>query len=330
MNILMIIPTSKIKNGQFKYSIFIKREIENLMNSKINVIPLYLTNRYNLKILFRFSQKVKKAIKHYNPDIVHIQTGTAASFLFFVRINIPIIITIGGSELLGYPGNNLLWKIRGKIASWMTIKASAKAKKLIVVSSNLKKVLPLELKKRATVIPRAVNTTFFKPMNKNDAKRKLGWNIEMKYIIFSDPRPHIGVKNRALAEMVIKHTSELLNEKIFFEIIYNKSPLEVLYMLNGSDALLVTSFHEGSPNIVKEAMACNLPIVSVNCGDVAKRLNNVQNCYVHDYDKVALANSLKDVLIKSGRSNGLIMLQNQKLTAESITKIMIETYNDLL
>jgi len=39
-----------------------------------------------------------------------------------------------------------------------------------------------------------------------------------------------------------------------------------------ADVLLNPSYHEGSPNVVKEAMACGLPVVAADCGDVRKRL----------------------------------------------------------
>ena len=54
--------------------------------------------------------------------------------------------------------------------------------------------------------------------------------------------------------------------------------------MNAADALLLTSFIEGSPNIIKEAMACNLPIVSVRVGDVPQIIAKARNCYVVDYD----------------------------------------------
>ena len=42
---------------------------------------------------------------------------------------------------------------------------------------------------------------------------------------------------------------------------------------NSVDCLILTSFHEGSPNVIKEAMACNLPIVSTKVGDVEEIIN---------------------------------------------------------
>ena len=74
--------------------------------------------------------------------------------------------------------------------------------------------------------------------------------------------------------------------------------------LNASDALLVTSHHEGSPTIVKEALACNLPIVSVRVGDIPQRIQEIAGCYLSDSDPVELAMNLRKVYINQGRIEG--------------------------
>ena len=89
-------------------------------------------------------------------------------------------------------------------------------------------------------------------------------------------------------------------------------------MLNGSNALLVTSFHEGSPNIVKEAMACNLPIISVPCGDVSERLKGVSNSWVVSYDAKDLSEKLIEGIMQKFSSYGYEIFHQQGLTNESL------------
>jgi len=72
--------------------------------------------------------------------------------------------------------------------------------------------------------------------------------------------------------------------------------------MNACDALLLTSVHEGSPNVVKEALACELPVVSVNVGDVRTRIEGIDGCVVVDSASPdALAAALESVLRRNGR-----------------------------
>jgi glycosyltransferase involved in cell wall biosynthesis len=78
--------------------------------------------------------------------------------------------------------------------------------------------------------------------------------------------------------------------------VVTKMPHEAIpNYLNAADVLLLTSDHEGSPVVIKEAMACNLPIVSTNVGDVSEVIGGVEGCFLAEHtaedlaDKVELA-----------------------------------------
>ena len=115
---------------------------------------------------------------------------------------------------------------------------------------------------------------------------------------------------------------------IRLEIISGKSHKELNEIFNAGDCLLLTSLHEGSPNIVKEAMATNLPIVSVACGDVRERLKDVENSYViESYSSEGLAHACLKVIENDSRSNGRIKLLNQELDSDSVA---IKIHNLLL
>jgi glycosyltransferase involved in cell wall biosynthesis len=240
------------------------------------------------------------------------------------------VLTIGGSELLGYPESSFLWRLRGKLASTISRLVCKRVDQVIAVSQNLASALPHGLKRPPQVIPRAVNAEFFKPMERKIARQHLKWDQEKYYVAFSDPRPHMKVKNRPLAEKVVKITSQKVSREVELAIIHQKTPEEVVLMLQAADALLVTSLHEGSPNIVKEAMACNLPVVSVNCGDVQERLEGVWPSIVCDYSPDHLSRAIKKVLEYNQRSNGREMLIKQGLDHTSTALRLITTYNNIL
>jgi glycosyltransferase involved in cell wall biosynthesis len=329
IRVLMVIPVMSYVKGKPKYSTFISREMEALQNAGIEVVAEFLNSRSNPITLRRFSVRLSKIIREKNIDLIHIQTGTAGLFLLFSSLSIPTVVTIGGSELLGYPGTSLPMRIRGKIASYVSRAVCSRVNQVIVVSENLAKALPRRLNKSPLVIPRAVNTHFFKPMDKVEARQMLKWDQDKIYIAFSDPRLHMKVKNRPLANQVIRLVAEKTKENNELAVIYQKTPDQVRLMLNAADALLVTSLHEGSPNIVKEAMACNLPVISVPCGDVKTRLHQVTNSEVVSYNVSDLSDALIKVLEKNSRSNGRYKLKEQGLTSESFANKMQSVYREL-
>jgi glycosyltransferase involved in cell wall biosynthesis len=96
------------------------------------------------------------------------------------------------------------------------------------------------------------------------------------------------------------------------------------YLMNAADALIFTSLQEGSPNAVKEALACNLPVVSVPVGDVAERLRGVSNCeLVQEDDPDALATALERVLQRGGRSDGRTAVANldERVIAQRVINV---------
>src|SRR5688500_6090922 len=96
-----------------------------------------------------------------------------------------------------------------------------------------------------------------------------------------------------------------------------------LYM-NACDVLILTSTHEGSPNVVKEALACNLPVVAVNVGDIATRLAAVDGCVLCvDHRVETLAAGLKAALNRSAMFDGRssVLSLDETLTAARVIDI---------
>ena len=135
---------------------------------------------------------------------------------------------------------------------------------------------------------------------------------------------HEVVKNYPLAKEVVSMLSAITDARFRLEIITNKTHKEMVILLNAADCLLVTSLHEGSPNIVKEAMACNLPIVSVECGDIKERLGQVRNSYVSSkYDPKELAQLCLKLIEAQQRSNGRNEIISQGLETHSIANTIL-------
>jgi glycosyltransferase involved in cell wall biosynthesis len=145
------------------------------------------------------------------------------------------------------------------------------------------------------VIPNGVDLDRFRRIDRAEARRRLGWDPDESTALFL-ANPEIAAKNYPLAAATCERLPDV-RLRVAHGLPYSDVPL----LLSAADALLFTSRSEGSPNVVKEAMAAELPVVSTAVGDVPERLAGVPGCHVRDADPDALADALADA-IQSGRA----------------------------
>jgi len=106
------------------------------------------------------------------------------------------------------------------------------------------------------------------------------------------------------------------------------SNAEVPLWMNASHALLLTSAHEGSPTVVKEALACGLPVVSVDVGDVAERIEGVVGCHLALAKPEDLAANLRVV-----QQTGCRVVAREKIQTLSLRNVALKLehfYRDTL
>lgn len=187
----------------------------------------------------------------------------------------------------------------------------------------------LTIKPKIYVIPNGVNLERFYPMKKEIARRELGVSKdEIRVLFVSDPaRPE---KNYPLAERAVQMQS---NEKVRLTAVYGEPQETVCKWVNAADVLVLTSFHEGSPNVVKEAMACNCAVVSTDVGDVKEIFGDTEGCYISGYDPEEFAGQIKNALAfaaQHGRTKGRERIIKLGLDEETIAKKIIEVYEAVL
>jgi glycosyltransferase involved in cell wall biosynthesis len=154
-------------------------------------------------------------------------------------------------------------------------------------------------------------------------------STEAKHILFAGAFDN-AVKNAPLAKAAI---NELTSEGVKVELIelkgYNRDQVNAL--MYNCDALLMTSKTEGSPQVIKEAMACGCPIVSVDVGDVAERVSGVEGCYiVRTREPKDIAEALQEALLFGGRTNGRQRILEMDLSNEQVAKRLIAIYQSLV
>jgi glycosyltransferase involved in cell wall biosynthesis len=251
---------------------------------------------------------LKKKINEFNPNIIHSHYSFSGYLSALTGTKTPIVASLMGSdvELTG------LWKLILNIFS-------KKWKSIIVKSDIMKSKCGIQ---RSIVIPNGVNIETFEAITKEEAKQKLKLDSNKQYILFlADPNRE--EKNFKLAQTAF---DLLNNDNTELLVAYNVPFENTKLYYYASDVVLMTSKHEGSPNVIKEAMACNKPIVCTNVGDVELLLSNLNGCFVTEHNATEIANCLKKALAFNKETNGIARLKELKIDANSIAKKIIDLY----
>ncbi len=248
------------------FGIFIKEQIDALKNNFEFEEEVYLINGLH-KSKFEYLKSIfliPFLIIRNKPDIIHIHYGISGLFLLFFKPKIPIYLTLHGCDFLDHGSNR--WQV------WIS-KVIAKKVDQIFVQNEEMRNLGVTINPKTEILTCGVDTSFFNPEN---AKIQA---FDKKVIIFpSDPQRV--EKNYPLFSKVINRLETVLNDKIIIKSIDKMSRIEIRDLLSSADCLLMTSISEGSPQVIKEALSCGLPVISVPVGNVKEMVDSVPNCYV--------------------------------------------------
>jgi glycosyltransferase involved in cell wall biosynthesis len=211
----------------------------------------------------------------------------------------PLVISYCGDDVLGTPaeGGGLTPRSRAEAAVFRQLAHVAAA--TITKSEEMELALPASCRARNHVIPNGVDVERFAPRPREEARAELGWDASERIALFVGD-PAIARKNYPLAEAACAVAGERV-EGLRLQVAQGFTPAQIPTLMSAADALLMTSLWEGSPNVVKEAMAAELPVVAVPAGDVEERLRGVEGCFVRPYDAAALGEALAQA-IQHGRS----------------------------
>ena len=252
---------------------------------------------------------LRKKIKTFKPDVIHAHYGLSG-LLANLQRSVPVVTTYHGSDI-NLPNVLRLSKIAMKLSAW----------NIFVSQRNIDIARP---KKKYVLLPCGVNLPNYVEGDISAIKEILNCNPNKKYILFAGAFDN-KVKNAKLAQdsvSIIKN-AELIELKG-----YTREQVTALFY--AVDAFLMTSFTEGSPQVVKEAMACGCPIVSVDVGDVAERIEGIDGCYIAERTPQDIASKLQEVFSLKTRTKGRERIIELGLTNDLVAKKLVEIYEDVL
>lgn len=261
--------------------------------------------------------RLRKQIKFFCPDVIHAHYGLSCLLANIATRSVPVVSTYHGSDI-NLPKVRKFSKIAMRLSAWN-----------IFVSKRNMALANAEEGKKCSLIPCGVALSDDQLQSQEEARKTLGWGASEKKVLFAGAFDNT-VKDPELAKQAIEELKSKVADVELLELKgYTREQVNTL--MCAANCLLMTSKTEGSPQVVKEAMACGCPIVSVDVGDVAERIDGVEGGHVvpsREPNEIALA--LQRALSFEGRTNGRQRILDLELSNEQVARRIMEIYEDVM
>ena len=288
----------------------IKAQGDSLVKAGVEV-DYFLIKGKGIKGYLKQVLPLRKYWKEHHFDVVHAHYSLSAYVASLAGVR-PLVVSLMGSDVKATGWYSRGVRLFSKMFRW---------KDIIVKSKDMAETVKI---KNAQIIPNGVDTEIFTPMDQETCRQKLGWKEGGKHILFP-ANPERMEKDFPLAQEAVK----LLENDITIHVFKQVAHKETVLHYNAADVVLMTSRWEGSPNAIKEAMACSRPIVSTNVGDIKERLSGVDGCYVAETREPSeLAELLRKALEWKGLTTGREAIISDKLESNQIAQKIIAIYNN--
>ncbi len=237
-----------------------------------------------------------------------------------------MVVSYCGSDLLDVTRGRSARISTGHLRSFLLRHWSRFMTATITKSEAMEAVLPAKTRGRNVVLPNGVNRTLFRPVPRDGARAQLGWSSADRIVLFAaDPteaRKRYWLARRACEE------AQRSSGPIRLEVASGVQPDAMPRLMAAADCLLLTSTIEGSPNVVKEAVTCGLPVISTDVGDVQRVLAGVEPSWICEARREALAAALVECFSSRRRSNG--RQQATWLAEDHVAQRLVDIYGSLV
>ena len=274
------------------YGTFIQTQAESLEDCGV-AVDVVAIRGYVTPLAYPVARtRIKSIIGKRHYDLIHVHTGHAAT-VGLLGIRKPSVLSFVGGDVLGNPTDRGT-PPKSRLEA-LVFRQFARASTLSITKSReMQDALPRSLRARNHVIPNGVNLDAFAPRPRAEARSALGWDQDEPVALFlgdpEDPRKNVSLARAAVAEVQSRAPDVRLH------IGWGSRPEEIPGLMWAADVLVFTSRSEGSPNVVKEAMAAALPIVATPVGDIPERLEGVEGCFVVAPEPSVFAEALSQAL----------------------------------
>jgi glycosyltransferase involved in cell wall biosynthesis len=284
------------------FGIFVQRQMQAVQRSGVSVSYEIIDGRASSWNYVTAYRRVTRLARPGAFDVVHAHYGLSG----FVAAGqpLPLVVSFCGDDLNGSSNGRGGITAKSRITRQLSFLAAYRADAIICKSAALRDRLPrVRDRERAHVIPNGVDTTVFHPGDRTAARGRLGVGSDEHLVLFPHAVTQRAVKRFDLAEAAVERLhAEGMNVRLW--VVAGVPPRDMPDYYRAADCLLLTSDHEGSPNVVKEAIVCDVPVVSVDAGDVTRWMALAAGCRVVAREPGDIARGIAEVLAGPRRVDG--------------------------
>ena len=303
---MRVLIVARCKNG--RYAPFITEQVEALRREGVEC-QFFPVTRKGLRGYLGHVSALKDTIRSWQPDLIHAHYGMCG-LLANLQRRVPVVTTYHGSDIN-------LPNVR-KLSRWAM---RLSAFNIFVSQKNIDLAHP---RKHFALVPCGVTLKDYPVLDKPEARRMMGLDAGKQYVLFAGAFDN-AIKNAPLAQAAV----DLLDGPELLELKgYTRS--QVTALMQAVDALLMTSHSEGSPQVIKEALLCGCPIVSIDVGDVSEIMDGVGGCFISEANPSAIAEELQKALAFQGRTAGREVILRKGLTNDTIAAKIIDIYQQII
>ena len=304
--------------GDPSYGCFVQAQMESLRPLGVEYDVLFINGRESRWNYARAVPELWRRLRKKRNDLIHAHMGLAG-WVARCQGRVPTIVTFHGNDVPGKVNRSGRMTLYGLLLQTSSIVLARLVRSVIVQSAEMKRILRLD---SARVIPCGVDLDLFHPMDRDEARRILGLDPKKKFVLFPY-NPGEERKRYDLVEAAAERARARISEIEILLVNHLPQARVPLYM-NAADLMVMASMMEGSPCAVKEALATNLPVVSVAVGDTPELIGSSQGNYLVPRDATAIAEKIVEVCLSGKRSCG--RAQVERLSTEKVARQILEVY----
>jgi glycosyltransferase involved in cell wall biosynthesis len=305
------------------WGVFVKTQVDSLAAAGVTHTLYEIEGWRSTAEYFKAMHRLPRLARSCGADLVHAHFGYSGAAAMGVQV--PLVVSFCGDDLLGRPDGRGGHTLKSRALVRLSMRAARRADAVIVKSEQMRRVIAGV--PDVQVIPNGVDIAQVKPQPRSAARAALGWGAEGSVLLFAANR-EIPRKNYRLAQAVERRL-RARGLDVRLEYLFGRPHATVIQAMSAADVLLLPSFHEGSPNAVKEAMACGLPVVAAPVGDCEELLRGCHPSAIAERTEEAFTEATARVLAAGARSNGRALIE-ASLTLEAVAQRVIGVYERAL